>query len=113
MTAPGRSDPYLALIRERYRALESIAQEKEAAGQGEHEVVIVYYTAGERIEVVGDIYIDDLSGILIIEGVDTGDNYCEVIAHPESTHFVLEILPIGPEEDPRQKPGFVKEDRSP
>jgi len=110
MTTPGRSDPYLALIRERYHALESIAQDLEAKGHGRHEVVIAYYTGRERIEVVGNIYRDERSEALIIKGVDSTDEYCEVIGYPESIQLVLEVAPA--EDKPRPKPGFVTEDQS-
>jgi hypothetical protein len=109
MVAQRGRDPYLRLIGERYLALEGIAQAKEEEGQGVHEVVIFYHSPAERIAVVSDIYRDDRSEALIVEGVDRDGVFREAIVYPESAHFVLKVLPVLPDESPRPTPGFIRE----
>jgi hypothetical protein len=110
MTTPSRSDLYLALIRERYHALERIAQELGAKGYRQREVVIVYYTGGERIEVLSNIFRDQHLDALIIQGRDNRGDYCEVIGYPDSLQLVLEVVPV--EGEPRPKPSFVTGEQS-
>ena len=90
--------------------LEAHAQKQHQEGQERHEVVITYHSpAGAIIEVVDDIFADEDSGTLLIEGKDQQGNYCEAVACcPQSAHFVLKLLPISLEATPKPKPGFVQ-----
>jgi hypothetical protein len=116
MAAPrDERDPFLRLIEERYLDLERVAQDKEAAGEAAHQVVLYYHTpGGESIEVVGNVYLDEPSGGLIVEGLTASPvseelYYCEAIVRPQNAVFTMEVLPLRHHETPRPKPGFIRE----
>ncbi len=107
MTTQPHAQGYLAAIREQYNALETEGQKRREAGQGEYEVMIACHTPAGEIISVDNAFVHERSGTLQIEGEDEHGNLCDVIAHPQSAHLVLKLLPLPPETKPRPKPGFV------
>src|SRR5215210_7709425 len=102
MTTQPSIHPYLATIREQYKALQGEAQKRqEADPEKRYEVAIEYHTpAGEEIR-VDNVYVHPRFGALQIEGWDEDGNPCDVVAHPQSAPLLLRLRLLPPGDEPR------------